>query len=95
MKAAPNVGVRDLCAGKVAAGEREAFFDLDRQCVLEAVRKTCSSATLASLEEVWEMIEIQSLYPQRPRFVWMLICLASILLSPEPSELWTADSSLR
>ena len=37
LKAAPQVGVRDLCAGDVAAGEREAFFDLGGESVLEAV----------------------------------------------------------
>src|SRR6202041_3461947 len=37
LKAAPHVGVRDLCAGDVAAGEGEAFFDLGGERVLEAV----------------------------------------------------------
>ena len=37
LKAAPHVGVRDLCAGDVVAGEREAFFDLGGESVLEAV----------------------------------------------------------
>jgi predicted nucleic acid-binding protein len=51
------------------------------------------SATVAGLEEVRELIEIRSLYDKGIGLVDVQL-LSSTILSPYPTELWTADSNL-
>ncbi len=64
----------------------------DRMTVL-ATLEDMPTATVASLEEVRELIEIQSLYDKGIGLVDAHL-LSSIILSPIPSELWTADTNL-
>jgi hypothetical protein len=64
----------------------------DRLTVL-ATLEDMPTATVAGLEEVREMIEIRSLYDIGIGLVDAHL-LSSIILSPIPTELWTADSNL-
>jgi PIN domain len=51
------------------------------------------TATVASLQEVRELIEVRSLYDKGIGLVDAHL-LSSIIISPIPTELWTADSNL-
>jgi predicted nucleic acid-binding protein len=51
------------------------------------------TATVAGLKEVRELIEIRSLYDKGIGLVDAHL-LSSAILSPIPTELWTADSNL-
>lgn len=64
----------------------------DRMNVL-AMLEDMPTATIASLEEVRELIEIRSLYDKGIGLVDAHL-LSSIILSPIPTELWTADTNL-
>ena len=64
----------------------------DRMTVL-ATLEDMPTATVAGLEEVRELIEIRSLYDKGIGVVDAHL-LTSIILSPIPTELWTADSNL-
>jgi len=64
----------------------------DRMNVL-AMLEDLPITTIASLEEVRELIEIRSLYDKGIGLVDAHL-LASIILSPIPAELWTADTKL-
>lgn len=64
----------------------------DRMNVL-AMLEDMPTATIASLEEVRELIEIRSLYDKGIGLVDAHL-LSSIILSPIPTELWTADTKL-
>jgi predicted nucleic acid-binding protein len=64
----------------------------DRMTVL-ATLEDMPTATVAGLEEVRELIEIRSLYDKGIGFVDAHL-LSSVILSPIPTELWTADSNL-
>ncbi len=64
----------------------------DRTTVL-ATLEDMPTATVASLEEVRELIEIRSLYDKGIGLVDAHL-LSSTILSPIPSELWTADTNL-
>ena len=64
----------------------------DRMTVL-ATLDDMPKATVAGLEEVRELIEIRSLYDKGVGLVDAHL-LSSIILSPIPTELWTADSNL-
>ena len=64
----------------------------DRMTVL-ATLEDMPTATVAGLEEVRELIEIRSLYDKGIGLVDAHL-LTSIILSPIPTELWTADSNL-
>ncbi len=64
----------------------------DRLTVL-ATLEDMPTATVASLEEVRELIETRSLYNNGIGLVDAHL-LSSIILSPIPTELWTADSNL-
>jgi len=64
----------------------------DRLTVL-ATLEDMPTATVAGLEEVREMIEIRSLYDKGIGLMDAHL-LSSIILSPIPTELWTADSNL-
>jgi hypothetical protein len=64
----------------------------DRTTVL-ATLEDMPPATVAGLEEVRELIEIRSLYNKGIGLVEAHL-LCSIVLSPIPTELWTADSNL-
>lgn len=64
----------------------------DRMIVL-ATLEDMPTAKVASLEEVREMIEIRSLYDKGIGLVDAHL-LSSTILSPIPTELWTADSNL-
>lgn len=64
----------------------------DRLTVL-ATLEDMPRALVASLEEVRELIEIRSLYDKGIGLVYAHL-LASIVLSPVPTELWTVDSNL-
>ena len=64
----------------------------DRLTVL-ATLEDMPTATVAGLEEVREMIEIRSLYDKGIGLVDAHL-LSSTMLSPIPTELWTADSNL-
>jgi hypothetical protein len=64
----------------------------DRLTVL-ATLDDMPTATVAGLEEVRELIETRSLYNNGIGLVDAHL-LSSIILSPIPTELWTADSNL-
>jgi hypothetical protein len=64
----------------------------DRMPVL-ATLDDMPTATVAGLREVRELIEIRSLYDKGIGLVDAHL-LSSIILSPIPTELWTADSNL-
>jgi predicted nucleic acid-binding protein len=64
----------------------------DRMTVL-ATLEDMPTATVAGLEEVRELIEIRSLYDKGIGLVDAHL-LSSTILSPIPTELWTADSNL-
>jgi hypothetical protein len=64
----------------------------DRMTVL-AMLQDMPRATVASLEEVRELIEIRSLYDKGIGLVDVHL-LSAIILSPMPTELWTADTDL-
>jgi len=64
----------------------------DRMTVL-ATLQDMPTATVAALEEVRELIEIRSLYDKGIGLVDAYL-LSSAILSPIPTELWTADSNL-
>ena len=64
----------------------------DRMTVL-AMLEDMPTATVAGLREVRELIEIRSLYDKGIGLVDAHL-LSSIILSPIPTELWTADSNL-
>jgi predicted nucleic acid-binding protein len=64
----------------------------DRKNVL-AMLEDMPIATIASLEEVRELIEIRSLYDKGIGLVDAHL-LSSVILSPIPTELWTADTKL-
>ena len=64
----------------------------DRMTVL-ATLEDMPTATVASLEEVRELIEIRSLNDKGIGLVDAHL-LSSIILSPIPTELWTADTNL-
>lgn len=64
----------------------------DRMTVL-AILEDMPAALVAGLEEVREIIEIRSLYDKGIGLVDAHL-LASVILSPIPTELWTADSNL-
>ncbi|MGA2808780.1 MAG: PIN domain-containing protein [Terracidiphilus sp.] len=64
----------------------------DRMTVL-AMLEDMPTATVAGLEEVRDLIEIRSLYDKGIGLVDAHL-LSSIILSPIPTELWTADSNL-
>jgi predicted nucleic acid-binding protein len=64
----------------------------DRMTVL-ATLEDMPLATVASLEEVRELIEIRSLYDNGIGLVDAHL-LSSIVISPTPTELWTADTNL-
>lgn len=64
----------------------------DRTTVL-ATLEDMPAAIVASLEEVQEMIEVRSLYDKGIGLVDAHL-LSSVILSPIPTELWTADSRL-
>src|SRR5579863_5718709 len=64
----------------------------DRVTVL-AMLEDMPPATVASLEEVRELIEIRSLYDKGIGLVDAHL-LSSIVISPTPAELWTADTNL-
>jgi hypothetical protein len=64
----------------------------NRMTVL-AMLEDMPRATVASLEEVRELIEIRSLYDKGIGAVDVHL-LSSIILSPMPTELWTADTNL-
>lgn len=64
----------------------------DRMTVL-ATLEDMPSALVASLEEVREVIEIRSLYDKGIGLVDAHL-LASVILSPIPTDLWTADTNL-
>lgn len=64
----------------------------DRMTVL-ATLEDMPAAMVASLEEVREIIEIRSLFDKGIGLEDAHL-LASIILSPLPTELWTADSNL-
>jgi len=64
----------------------------DRMTVL-ATLEDMPTAIIASLEEVRELIEILSLYDKGIGRVDAHL-LSSIVLSPIPTELWTADTHL-
>ena len=64
----------------------------DRKTVL-ATLEDMPTATIAGLEEVRQLIEIRSLYDKGIGLVDAHL-LSSTMLSPIPTELWTADSSL-
>ena len=51
------------------------------------------TATVARLEEVRELIEIRSLYDKGIGLIDAHL-LSSIVISPTPTELWTADTNL-
>jgi hypothetical protein len=64
----------------------------DRMTVL-AMLEDMPTATVAGLEEVRDLIEIRSLYDKGIGLVDAHL-LSSTILSPIPTELWTADSNL-
>lgn len=64
----------------------------DRLTVL-ATLEDMPAAMVASLEEVRELIEIRALYERGIGLVDAHL-LSSIVLSPIPTELWTADTNL-
>jgi predicted nucleic acid-binding protein len=64
----------------------------DRMIVL-ATLEDMPTALVASLDEVRELIEIRSLYDKGLGLVDVHL-LTSVILSPIPTELWTADISL-
>ncbi|MGA2216495.1 MAG: PIN domain-containing protein [Terracidiphilus sp.] len=64
----------------------------DRMAVL-ATLEDMPPAAVADLKEVRELIEIRALYDQGIGLVDAHL-LSSIILSPIPTELWTADSNL-
>jgi predicted nucleic acid-binding protein len=64
----------------------------DRMTVL-ATLDDMPTATVASLEEVRELIEIRSLYDKGLGLIDAHLLCATIL-SPVPTELWTADNNL-
>jgi hypothetical protein len=64
----------------------------DRMTVL-ATLEDMPAAMVASLEEVRELIDIRSLYDRGIGLVDAHL-LSSIVLSPIPTELWTADTNL-
>ena len=64
----------------------------DRTRVL-ATLEDMPAAMVAGLEEVRELIEIRSLYDKGIGLVDAHL-LTSIVLTPTPTELWTADSNL-
>jgi predicted nucleic acid-binding protein len=64
----------------------------DRMTVL-ATLEDMPPATVASLEEVRKLIEIRSLYDKGIDLVDAHL-LSSIVISPTPTELWTADTNL-
>lgn len=64
----------------------------DRMTVL-ATLEDMPRATVASLEEVRGLIEIRSLYDKGIGLVDAHL-LSSTILSPVPTELWTADTNL-
>jgi hypothetical protein len=64
----------------------------DRIAVL-AILEDMPTTTVAGLEEVRELIEIRSLYDKGIGLVDAHL-LSSTILSPIPTELWTADSKL-
>lgn len=64
----------------------------DRMTVL-AILEDMPAALVAGLEEVREIIEVRSLYDKGIGLVDAHL-LASVILSPIPTELWTADSNL-
>jgi len=64
----------------------------DRLTVL-ATLEDMPTATVAGPEEVRDLIEIRSLYDKGIGLVDAHL-LSSIILSPIPTELWTADSNL-
>ena len=64
----------------------------DRMTVL-ATLGDMPTATVASLGEVRELIEIRSLYDKGIGLVDAHL-LSSIIISPIPTELWTADTNL-
>jgi hypothetical protein len=64
----------------------------DRMTVL-ATLEDMPTATVASLGEVRELVEIRSLYDKGIGLLDAHL-LSSIILSPIPSELWTADTNL-
>jgi len=64
----------------------------DRMTVL-AMLEDMPTATVAGLEEVRNLIEIRSLYDKGIGLVDAHL-LSSTILSPIPTELWTADSNL-
>ncbi len=64
----------------------------DRMTLL-ATLEDMPTATVAGLEEVRELIEIRSLYDKGIGLIDAHL-LASIILAPIPTELWTADTNL-
>ena len=64
----------------------------DRMTVL-ATLEDMPTALVASLDEVRELIEIRSLYDKGLGLVDAHL-LASVILSPIPTEVWTADINL-
>jgi predicted nucleic acid-binding protein len=64
----------------------------DRMTVL-ATLEDMPTATVARMEEVRELIEIRSLYNKGIGLVDAHL-LSSIIISPIPTELWTADTNL-
>jgi hypothetical protein len=64
----------------------------DRTTVL-ATLEDMPAAMVADLKEVREIIEVRSLYDKGIGLVDAHL-LSSVILSPIPTELWTADSGL-
>ena len=64
----------------------------DRMTVL-ATLEDMPTATVSGLEEVRKLIEIRSLYDKGIGLVDAHL-LSSVIISPIPTELWTADSNL-
>lgn len=64
----------------------------DRMTVL-AILEDLPSAPVATMEEVRELIDLRSLYDKGIGLVDAYL-LSSVIISPLPIELWTADASL-
>jgi predicted nucleic acid-binding protein len=64
----------------------------ERMTVL-AMLEDMPTTTVADIEEVRALIEIRSLYDKGIGLVDACL-LSSVILSPIPTELWTADSNL-
>lgn len=73
-------------------GELSLYSWPDRITVL-AMLEDMPAVQVASLDEVRELIEIRSLYDKGIGLVDAHL-LSSIIISPIPTELWTADTNL-